>query len=39
MKEQSYIIIDENEKCESIEWALEQLNKIREEKYIIENVY
>jgi hypothetical protein len=39
MKDQSYIVIDEHEKFQSIEWALERLNQIREKNFIIQNVY
>ena len=39
MKDQSYIVIDEHEKCQSIEWALDRLNQIREKNFIIQNVY
>ncbi len=35
MKEQNHLIIDDHEKCESIEWALERLNQIREKNFII----
>ena len=39
MKDQSYIIIKQHDKCQSIEWALERLNQIREKNFIIQNVY